>query len=287
MKILVINGANMNLLGKREPDIYGREDYAALCARIYAHAQSRGIAVECFQSNHEGAIIDAIQEADADVRRHRHQPRRLRALQLRHPRRASRPSPSPSSRSTSPTLKSARSSATCSVTAPACIAQIRGHGFESYTMAHRPARGRKAVKARSEEPFSAGGRLPFCQAVFRNFSKYCLTFRRDGATLYLEIFLNTMKGVSDVGLSETMKALGDPVRREILNLLKGGRMTAGDIASRFDMTAATVSYHLAQLKKAGLIFESREKNFIYYSLNASVLEEVLLWLQDLKGEKEP
>lgn len=64
MKILVINGPNMNLLGKREPDIYGREDYAALCARIYAHAQSRGIAVECMQSNHEGAIIDAIQEAD-------------------------------------------------------------------------------------------------------------------------------------------------------------------------------------------------------------------------------
>ena len=64
MKILVINGANMNLLGKREPDIYGREDYAALCARIYEHAQSRGVAVECFQSNHEGAIIDAIQEAD-------------------------------------------------------------------------------------------------------------------------------------------------------------------------------------------------------------------------------
>ena len=85
-----------------------------------------------------------------------------------------------------------------------------------------------------------------------------------------------MKGVSGVGLSETMKALGDPVRREILNLLKGG----------FDMTAATVSYPLAQLKKAGLIFESREKNFIYYSLNASVLEEVLLWLQDLRGEKE-
>ena len=63
MKILVINGANMNLLGKREPDIYGREDYAALCARIYAHAQSRGIAVECFQSNHEGALVDEIQAA--------------------------------------------------------------------------------------------------------------------------------------------------------------------------------------------------------------------------------
>ena len=82
----------------------------------------------------------------------------------------------------------------------------------------------------------------------------------------------------------TFKALSDPVRREILNLLKGGRLTAGEIAGRFDMTAATVSYHLSLLKKAGLIFESREKNFIYYSLNASVLEEVLLWLQDLKGE---
>ena len=64
MKILVINGANMNMLGRREPDIYGKEDYAALCARIYEHAQNRGLAVECFQSNHEGAIIDAIQDAD-------------------------------------------------------------------------------------------------------------------------------------------------------------------------------------------------------------------------------
>ena len=89
-----------------------------------------------------------------------------------------------------------------------------------------------------------------------------------------------------MGFSDTMKALSDPVRREILNLLKGGSMTAGDIAGRFDMTNATVSYHLSQLKKAGLIFESREKNFIYYSLNASVLEEVLLWLQALRGGEE-
>ena len=89
-----------------------------------------------------------------------------------------------------------------------------------------------------------------------------------------------------MGGSETMKALSDPVRREILNLLKGGSMTAGDIAGRFDMTGATVSYHLSQLKKAGLIFESREKNYIYYSLNASVLEEVLLWIQSLKGVEE-
>ena len=89
-----------------------------------------------------------------------------------------------------------------------------------------------------------------------------------------------------MGFSDTMKALSDPVRREILNLLKGGSMTAGDIAGRFDMTGATVSYHLSQLKKAGLVFESREKNYIYYSLNASVLEEVLLWIQSLKGVEE-
>lgn len=89
-----------------------------------------------------------------------------------------------------------------------------------------------------------------------------------------------------MGFSATMKALSDPARREILNMLKGGRMTAGDIAGRFDMTGATVSYHLSQLKKAGLIFESREKNYIYYSLNASVLEEVLLWIQSLKGAEE-
>ncbi len=88
-----------------------------------------------------------------------------------------------------------------------------------------------------------------------------------------------------MGFSETMKALSDPVRREILNMLKGGSKTAGEIAGRFDMTNATVSYHLSQLRKAGLIFESREKNFIFYSLNASVLEEVLLWLQALRGEE--
>lgn len=89
-----------------------------------------------------------------------------------------------------------------------------------------------------------------------------------------------------MAFAETFKALSDPVRREILNLLKGGRLTAGEIVGQFDMTVATVSYHLSLLKKAGLIFESREKNFIYYSLNASVLEEVLLWLQDLKGAND-
>ena len=67
-----------------------------------------------------------------------------------------------------------------------------------------------------------------------------------------------------MGMKETFKAIGDPVRRGILELLKGGMMSAGDIASHFDMTQATVSYHLSQLKKAGLIYENREKNFIYY-----------------------
>ena len=89
-----------------------------------------------------------------------------------------------------------------------------------------------------------------------------------------------------MSLNTTMKALADPTRREILNYLKEGSMTAGDLAAKFDMTAATVSHHLATLKNADLIRERKEKNFIYYSLNASVLEEVLLWIGTLKGENE-
>lgn len=89
-----------------------------------------------------------------------------------------------------------------------------------------------------------------------------------------------------MGLSETIKALSDPTRREILNLLKKGSMAAGDIAANFNMTGATVSHHLSVLKKAELITESRNKNFIIYSLNASVLEEVMLWIKDLKGENQ-
>ena len=89
-----------------------------------------------------------------------------------------------------------------------------------------------------------------------------------------------------MGFAETFKALSDPIRREILVLLKKGRMSAGDIGSRFDMTGATISYHLSILKKAELVFEQKEKNFIYYELNTSVVEEVMLWLSDLKGEKD-
>ena len=89
-----------------------------------------------------------------------------------------------------------------------------------------------------------------------------------------------------MGFAETFKALSDPVRREILALLKNGRMPAGEIASHFDMTGATVSYHLNILKKAELIYETREKNFIYYELNTSVLEDIMLWISDLKGENK-
>jgi len=92
-----------------------------------------------------------------------------------------------------------------------------------------------------------------------------------------------MKGDVEMAFAETFKALSDPVRRQILELLKKGPLSAGDIVSHFDMTGATISYHLKILKQADLVFESREKNFIYYQLNTSVLEEIMLWMSQLKG----
>ena len=89
-----------------------------------------------------------------------------------------------------------------------------------------------------------------------------------------------------MSLQNTMKALADPVRRDILNLLKKGRLSAGEIAEHFDITAAAISRHLSVLKDAGLIFDAREGKFIFYELNTSVLEEVLLWIAGLKGEAE-
>ena len=87
-----------------------------------------------------------------------------------------------------------------------------------------------------------------------------------------------------MAFAETFKALSDPARRQILELLKEGPMSAGEIGAHFEMTGATMSYHLKILKKADLVFESREKNFIYYQLNASVLEEILLWITSLRDE---
>ena len=86
-----------------------------------------------------------------------------------------------------------------------------------------------------------------------------------------------------MGFAETFKALSDPIRREILIMLKEGKMSAGEIAEQFDMTAATISYHLSQLKKAGLLFETKYKNFIYYEINVSVFEELMLWLTQFGG----
>ena len=87
-----------------------------------------------------------------------------------------------------------------------------------------------------------------------------------------------------MGLQHTLKALADPIRREILNLLKKGRLSAGQISGHFSVTDASISRHLAVLKEADLIRDTREGKFIFYELNTSVLEEIMLWVQDLKGE---
>jgi len=89
-----------------------------------------------------------------------------------------------------------------------------------------------------------------------------------------------------LSLGDTMRALADPIRREILTLLKGGRMSAGDIAAKFDVTGASISRHLSVLREADLIRDTREGKFIFYELNASVLEEILLWIAELKGEND-
>lgn len=89
-----------------------------------------------------------------------------------------------------------------------------------------------------------------------------------------------------MGLQQTLRALADPTRREILNLLKSGKLPAGEIAEHFDITPAAISRHLSVLKDADLISDTREGKFIFYELNATVLEEILLWISDLKGERE-
>ena len=87
-----------------------------------------------------------------------------------------------------------------------------------------------------------------------------------------------------MGLQVTLRALADPIRRDILHLLKAGRLSAGQISQHFSVTDAAISRHLSVLKEADLIRDTREGKFIYYDLNASVLEEILLWIGDLKGE---
>ncbi|MBQ3021988.1 MAG: winged helix-turn-helix transcriptional regulator [Clostridia bacterium] len=88
-----------------------------------------------------------------------------------------------------------------------------------------------------------------------------------------------------MGMNETLKAISDPVRRDILSMLKKGKKSAGEIGERFNLTGATVSYHLSKLKQADLVTEQKYKNFIYYELNTSVFEDVLRWIYMLGGNK--
>ena len=89
-----------------------------------------------------------------------------------------------------------------------------------------------------------------------------------------------------MGLQNTLKALADPIRREILNLLKDGKLSAGEISERFPVTGASISRQLSVVKDADLIRDTREGKYIFYELNASVLEEIMLWITDLKGDSE-
>ena len=88
-----------------------------------------------------------------------------------------------------------------------------------------------------------------------------------------------------MGFQETFKALSDPTRREIVNLLKDGKRSAGDIVSHFSSTNATISHHLSILRKAGLITDEN-REYIYYELNTSVIDEIIGWITSLKGEEQ-
>lgn len=134
MKFLIINGPNLNLLGKREPDIYGKRTYADLCDMVQAYAAKHGSRADCFQSNHEGAIIDAIHAADGvydaiviNPAAYTHYSYAildaLKAVDV------------PAFEVHLSDIDSRESFRAVSVTAPACVGQIYGHGFEGYCMA--------------------------------------------------------------------------------------------------------------------------------------------------------
>ena len=89
-----------------------------------------------------------------------------------------------------------------------------------------------------------------------------------------------------MSIQNTLRALSDPIRREILGMLKSGRMSAGDIVAHFEVTGASISRHLSVLKDADLIRDSREGKFIFYELNTSVLEDIMLWITNLKEDKK-
>ena len=89
-----------------------------------------------------------------------------------------------------------------------------------------------------------------------------------------------------MAVNEILAALADDTRRKILSKLKEGKISSGDLAIALDMTPQALSYHLSKLKKADLIYETRYKNFIYYELNLSVLDEAIIWISDLRGGQQ-
>lgn len=101
--------------------------------------------------------------------------------------------------------------------------------------------------------------------------------------MYLDEHQNTREAIV-IGIQQTLRAISDPVRREILTMLKNGKMSAGDIASKFNITNATISHHLSQLTNADLIYKTKIKNFIYYELNTTVFDDLLLWIKQFYKE---
>ena len=106
------------------------------------------------------------------------------------------------------------------------------------------------------------------------------------AIIHLTIRLNVKGRNENMALQKTLKALADPIRREILNMLKKGSLSAGEISDKFSVTGASVSRHLSVLKDADLIRDTREGKFIFYEINTSVLEEAMLFIADLKGDND-
>lgn len=88
-----------------------------------------------------------------------------------------------------------------------------------------------------------------------------------------------------MGIAETFKALSDPQRRELLALLRDGRLNAGELAEKLNITPAALSYHLKLLKKAELVMEYKEKNFVYYELNTTVFDEMIIWMKQFGGNE--
>ena len=86
-----------------------------------------------------------------------------------------------------------------------------------------------------------------------------------------------------MAVNEILAALADENRRKILQKLKEGKISSGDLANALGMTPQALSYHLSKLKKADLIYETKYKNYIYYELNLSVLDETIMWINELRG----